>query len=395
MNRKPIPSLLRKRWYLLIVAVGLAGALFWSLQPRPIPAQVVSVDQGVVRSTLVDEGRTRMHETYVVSAPLAGELLRVVVEPGDQVTAGDTLARLKPNRAGFLDARTDSSAKSVISAAEARLRAATGAREYAARELERAQKLADSNLTAITTLDGAKTRLKTATAEETAARADLSRARSALMSAESQDSSAQMTLKAPASGYILEVPQRSESAVQIGTPIVVLGDPTRIDIVAEFLSQDALRITAGDRALIENWSTGENENQGIRAIVERVEPTAKTKISALGIEEQRTRVILRFDEPVPPALRAHQYRVDARVVIDQVDQAVRVPLGALFRDGIHWSVFVVRDQKAWLQRVELGIRGDELAEVRTGLRVGEQVVLFPNRDLESGMRIEPENKDQS
>lgn len=393
MKKIALSMWLIKRWYVLIAAVGLAGLLIWSLQPRPIPAQVVTVDEGMLRSTLIDEGRTRMHETYVVSAPLTGELLRVAVEPGDQVNRGDTLAKLKPNRAGFLDARADASANAVLVAAEARLRAATAAREYAARELERAQKLADSNLTAASTLEGAKTRLKTATAEETTARAELSRARSALISADSQDAAAQITLKAPTSGYILEVPQQSETAVQIGTPIVILGDPTRIDVVAEFLSQDALRIRSGDRAFIENWSTAETQGQAIHAVVERVEPTAKTKISALGIEEQRTRVILRFDEPIPPALRTHQYRVDARVVIAQIEKAVRVPLGALFRDDDHWSVFVVRDQKAWLQPVELGIRGDAFAEVKVGLRAGDQVVLFPNRDLESGMRIEPEKQD--
>jgi len=393
MNKTPVSSRLIKRWYVLVAAVILAGALFWSFQPRPIPAQVTKIDQGLVRTTLIDEGRTRMHETYIVSAPLAGELLRVAVEPGDRVNRGDTLARLQPNRAGFLDTRTDSSAKAVIAAAESGLRAATAARDYAARELERAQKLAESNLTATTTLDAAKTRLKAAAAEETSARAELTRARSALISADSQDPSAQITLKAPASGYILEVPQQSETAVQVGTPIVVLGDPTHIDVVAEFLSQDALRIRPGDRAFIEGWSTSVAENQTIRAVVERVEPTAKTKISALGIEEQRTRVILRFDEPIPPALRTHQYRVDARVVINQIEQAVRVPLGALFRDGDRWSVFAVRDQRAWLQPVELGIHGDTFAEIKTGLRAGDQVVLFPNRDLESGMRITAEKQD--
>jgi len=392
MNGSRLINILRQRWYLVVASLGVLAAVAWSFQPRAIPVQVATVDQGLLRSTLIDEGRTRMHETYVVSAPIAGELLRVDVEPGDEVTKGDTLARLTRNRAGFLDARSDSTSMSLIEAAESRLRAAIDAREYATRELDRAQKLAESNLISQSTLEGAKTRVRSASAEETLTRSELSRARSALLSPESQNTSASIAIRAPVSGYILEALQRSEVAVQIGTPIVVLGDPTRIDVVAEFLSQDALRIEPGDSAFIENWSTDESAGDSIRAIVERIEPTARTKISALGIEEQRTRVILRFDEAVPPALRAHQYRVDARVVIDQVEQVVRVPLGALFRNGNEWSVFIVRDGRAWLQPVELGIRGDEVAEVKGGLSPGDQVVLFPNRELSNGMPIDIERR---
>jgi HlyD family secretion protein len=275
----------------------------------------------------------------------------------------------------------------LIAAAQSRLFAATAAREYASSELERAQKLADAQLIAETTLDSARTRLRAASSEEVTAKAELSRARSALLPAETQNLTNQIALIAPASGYILEVRQESATAVQAGTPIIVLGDPSRIDIVAEFLSQDALRIEAGDTALIENWSTGESASRSIRAIVERVEPTARTKISALGIEEQRTRVILRFDETLPKELRAHQYRVDARVILDQVDEVIRVPPGALFRDGENWSVFIVRDQRARLQRVELGTRGDDFTEIKNGLRVGDKVVVFPSRELSDGARV--------
>jgi len=391
MNQSKILKLLIQRWYVVAAVLALLGVITWSLQPRPIPVEVVTIDQGIVRTTLIDEARTRMHETYVVSAPINGELVRVTVEPGDAVKQGDPLARLSRNRPGFVDTRTDASTQSSIAAAQSRLRAATAAREYAALELDRAQKLADSKLIATTTLDSARTRLRTANAEEAAAKAELSRARSALLPAETENSATQIALVAPASGYILEVRQESATAVQAGTPIIVLGDPSRIDIVAEFLSQDALRIEAGDTALIENWSTGESASRSIRAIVERVEPTARTKISALGIEEQRTRVILRFDEKVPDELRAHQYRVDARVILDQVDKVVRVPPGALFRDGDDWGVFIVRDKRARVQRVELGARGDDFTEIKNGLRVGDKVVVFPSRELSDGARVVDED----
>jgi HlyD family secretion protein len=387
MNRSQVSKFLMRWWYAIATMLALLGVLTWSLQPRAIPVETVSIDRGSVRSTLIDEARTRMHETFIVSAPINGELLRVTVEPGDGVKKGETLARLSRNRAGFVDARTDSSTQSLIAAAQSRLFAATAAREYASSELERAQKLADAKLIAETTLDSARTRLRAASSEEVTAKAELSRARSALLPAETQNLTNQIALIAPESGYILEVRQESATAVQAGTPIIVLGDPSRIDIVAEFLSQDALRIEAGDTALIENWSTGESASRSIRAIVERVEPTARTKISALGIEEQRTRVILRFDETLPKELRAHQYRVDARVILDQVDEVIRVPPGALFRDGENWSVFIVRDQRARLQRVELGTRGDDFTEIKNGLRVGDKVVVFPSRELSDGARV--------
>lgn len=391
MKQSKFSKRLMQRWYVIVAALALLGVMTWSFQPRPIPVEVVTIDQGIVRTTLIDEARTRMHETYVVSAPINGELVRVTVEPGDAVKQGDPLARLSRNRPGFVDPRTDASTQSSIAAAQSRLRAATAAREYAALELDRAQKLADSKLIATTTLDSARTRLRTANAEEAAAKAELSRARSALLPAETENSATQIALVAPASGYILEVRQESATAVQAGTPIIVLGDPSRIDIVAEFLSQDALRIEAGDTALIENWSTGESASRSIRAIVERVEPTARTKISALGIEEQRTRVILRFDEKVPDELRAHQYRVDARVILDQVDKVIRVPPGALFRDGDDWGVFIVRDKRARVQRVELGARGDDFTEIKNGLRVGDKVVVFPSRELSDGARVVDED----
>ena len=387
MNRSQVSKFLMRRWYAVAAILALLGVLTWSLQPRPIPVETVSIDRGIVRSTLIDEARTRMHEIFIVSAPINGELLRVTVEPGDAVKKGETLARLSRNRAEFVDARTDASTQSLITAAESRLRAATAALEYATLELERAQKLSESKLIAATTVDGGRARVRAASAEETTAKAELSRARSALLSAATQNSDGQVALVAPASGYILEVRQQSETSVQAGTPIIVLGDPSRIDIVAEFLSQDALRIEAGDTALIENWSTGESAGQSIRAVVERVEPTARTKISALGIEEQRTRVILRFDEKLPDELRSHQYRVDARVILDRVDKVVRAPRGALFRDGDDWSVFVVRAQRARLQPVELGVRGDDFTEIKGGLQVGDRVIVFPSRELSDGARV--------
>ena len=224
MNRSQVSKFLMRRWYAVAATLALLGVLTWSLQPRPIPVETVSIDRGIVRSTLIDEARTRMHEIFIVSAPINGELLRVTVEPGDAVKKGETLARLSRNRAEFVDARTDASTQSLITAAESRLRAATAALEYATLELERAQKLSESKLIAATTVDGARARVRAASAEETTAKAELSRARSALLSAATQNSAGQVALVAPASGYILEVRQESETSVQEGKPMIVAGE---------------------------------------------------------------------------------------------------------------------------------------------------------------------------
>lgn len=167
-----------------------------------------------------------------------------------------------------------------------------------------------------------------------------------------------------------------------GTPIVTLGDPSRVDVVAEFLSQDAVRMKPGDRAFIENWG-----GDAVAAIVERIEPVARTKVSALGIEEQRTKVVLNFEGAIPAALSSHDYRVDARVVLEETQNAVRVPLGALFRSGDGWAVFVVQNGRAVLRPVTLGVQDDRFRVVLAGMTAGEGVVLFPSTQVSAGIRV--------
>jgi len=351
--------------------------------PGAIEVDTARVDRGSVRASLVDEGRTRMREVYVVSATVSGRLLRVAVEPGDVVARGEVLARMTRGAAGFLDPRGDAEARAAVSAAEARQRAAIAERELTEIEATRAEKLAAQRLIADAALDTARARLRAAAA------AELRRARSALLSAGRDGASSEVTIRAPVAGTVLRVLQESETVLAAGTPLVELGDPSRIDVVAEFLSQDAVRVRPGDRAFIENFGERGLAVAPVAAVVERVEPVARTKVSALGIEEQRTRVILDFLEAPPPSLRAHDYRVDARIVVEEARDALRVPLGALFRDGEDWAVFVVRDGRARLQPVTLGPQDEGFRAVTGGVSAGDEVVLFPTAAVSDGTRLDP------
>jgi len=377
----------RRHWFYFggaLLVIALAIIAVW---PSAVEVEVASVDRGAIRATIVDEGRTRMREVYVVSAPVPGRLLRVAVEPGDIVVEGEPLARMTRGVAGFLDPRSDAEARAAVNAAEARETAARAERELAEIEASRAETLAAQRLIAAAALDTARARLQAARAAESAASAELRRARSALLAAGRDGASSTLTLNAPSAGVALRVPQESEATVAAGTPVVVLGDPSRVDVIAEFLSQDAVRVQRGDRAFIENWGEQGLGLSPIPAIVERIEPVARTKVSALGIEEQRTNIILGFAEAPPPALRAHDFRVDVRIVAEEVQDGLRVPLGALFRQGEGWAVFVVREGRAWLQPVELGPQDERFRVVRGGLAEGDRVVLFPTSAVRDGVRL--------
>ncbi len=386
MNR--IIEMIRSRWvYALGIAVLLALVVF-AVLPQAVSVEVAVVDRGTVRASLVDEGRTRMREVYVVSAPVSGRLLRVAVEAGDRVQKGEPLARMTRGASGFLDPRSDAEARAIVAAAEARERAAVAERELAAIEDARAEKLAAARLIADSDRDTARVRLRAALATEAAASAELRRARSALLDAGRDGRAGVLSLNAPASGTVLSVPQESETMITAGMPVVVLGDPSRVDVVADFLSQDAVRMKPGDRAFIENWGErGAIVSSAIAAVVERIEPVARTKVSALGIEEQRTRVILDFIDPPPDALKSHEYRVDARVVVAEAEDAIRVPLGALVRDAQGWAIYRLEGSRVELVRVVVGIQDSTHRVVEKGLVEGDRVVLFPSAEIADGVRV--------
>jgi HlyD family secretion protein len=359
----------------------LAALVVWGLLPRPIETDFAQADRGTVRVELVDEGRTRMHDTYVISAPISGRVLRVDVEPGDTVAAGAVIARMTRAAAGFLDTRSDLSARAAVDASAAQLRSAETALDLARREHDRTRLLAQQKLVSAAAVDASQAQLEAAQAARDAAEAELTRARSALQPAD-RTVAGSVLVRAPVAGSVLRVPQKSENVVPAGSPLLEIGDASHVEVVAEYLSQDAVRMRPGQRAFIENWG-----GPPLAATVERVEPVARMKVSALGVEEQRTNVILQFQDRAAAKALGHDYRVDARVVVDEQPDAVRVPLGALFRHGDGWATYRVVDGRARLTPLVTGIADENHRVVTQGVAAGDTVVLFPGNAVTDGQSV--------
>ena len=370
----------RVRYFWIAAAVLVVAVIFVSMLPEAVDVDIERIARGDVRVEVVDEGRTRMHEVYVISAPITGRVLRVAVEPGDEVKAGEVVARMSRAAAGFLDTRSDLQAKAAVDAAQAQLRSADADLALAEREHQRNLELLKSNLIAKAIADQSEARLNASRAARDAAQAEVASARSALLDAGAVEGGS-VGVKSPIDGRVLRVPQESEAVIAVGAPIVEIGDPTLIEVVAEFLSQDAVRMKSGAAAQIENWG-----GPPLPAVVERVEPVARTKVSALGVEEQRTNVILRFagaeDHP-----QAHDFRVDVRVVVDEAKNAVRAPLGALFRIGEEWAVYKVVDGRAVLTKVTVAQAGSRYRAIAAGLSDGDEVIVFPSAAVTDGTRV--------
>jgi HlyD family secretion protein len=371
----------RVRLFWIAAAIVVAVAIGVSMLPEAIEADIARIDRGDVRVEVVDEGRTRMHDVYVISAPITGRVQRVTVEPGDEVAAGAVVARMSRAAAGFLDTRSDLQARAAVAAAEAQLRSAAADLALAEREHKRSMELVQSNLISKSLADQSEARLDAARAAHDAAKAEVTRARSAMVAADATESGT-VNVKSPSSGRVLRVPQESEAVISVGTPILEVGDPTLIEVVAEFLSQDAVKMKAGAAAQIENWG-----GLPLPAVVERVEPIARTKISALGVEEQRTNVILHFTPEVVNKPEAHDFRVDVRVVVGEAKNAIRAPLGALFRKGDGWAVYKVVDGRAVVTDVEVAEADGQYRAITSGLSENDEVIVFPSNTIADGVRV--------
>lgn len=372
----------RVRIFWIVAAAVVVIAIGLSMLPDAVQADLAKADRGDVRVEVVDEGRTRMHDIYIVSAPITGRVLRVEVEPGDEVTAGAVLAHMSRAAAGFLDTRSDLQARAVVSATEAQLRSAQADLDLAEREHKRNTELVAANLISKAAADQSEARLNATRAARDAARAEVERARSALLDPSRMEKGV-VNVTSPSPGRVLRVPQESEAVIQTGTPIVEVGDPRHVEVIAEFLSQDAVKMRQGAPAQIENWG-----GPPVPAVVDRVEPVAHTKISALGVEEQRTNVILQFKDKPPESLQAHDFRVDVRVIVREAKNAVRVPLGALFRHGSGWALYKVVDGRAKLTEVQVAEADSHLRAVTSGINEGDEVIVFPSSTVADDVRID-------
>lgn len=367
----------------LSAAIVVALLLVWLAWPRPLGVEVAIIDRGVVRCEVVDEARTRIHDVFVIAAPVSGELQRIELEPGDVVERGQLVASILPADPALLDARVAAEASAAVAAAQAALAASEADLQLAQSDQRRVAALFAREFASQAALDAANAALRAARAAVNARRAELTRAR-ASAGAPSARARLATPVTSPAAGRVLRVLQQSETIALAGAPLLEIGDTSQIEIAAEFLTQDAVRMQAGASAQIENWG-GETP---IAARVFRIEPYARTRISALGVEEQRVNVVLHLVDPQAAPPLGHGFRVDARVVLNEQRDVVRAPTDALVRDGNGWAVFVVRNGRARLTPITLGDGGDDYRAVLSGVQEGDRVILFPGDSIADGARVD-------
>lgn len=405
----PLKSATRRLLSVLAIVVVLA-AIGYGLIPEPVEVDLATIEIGTVRVTVDEDGKTRIRERYVVSAPLAGRLLRIDLDPGDEVRAGETmLATIEPRDPELLDARAIAQAEARVKAAEAALEQmvpmlekAEADQEYAEAELQRVRDARTRNPQAVSAseVESKLLQFRTTTAllrsakhNEEIARFELDQARAALIrSRPPEDISPgeqgtrgwDFMIRSPINGRILKVFQESTAVVNAGTPLLELGDPSDLEVEIDVLSRDAVKISAGAHVLLEHWG-GDRVLQGR---VRLVEPAAFTKISTLGVEEQRVYVIVDLlDPPQERTALGDGFRVEARIIVQEAHDVPKVPTSALFRIGADWAVFRVNDGVALEQPVKIGLMNGLEAEMIEGLAVGDQVVVHPGDDVVDGTRI--------
>ena len=374
----------------LICAVLVAGLIGWFLWPRAIRVDVATIDRGEVRREIAEEGRVRVHDVYAVAAPVGGLLKRIQLEAGDEVSKGDVLASISPADPSLLDARISEEAAANVAAARAALALAEADLDLAKSDEARTRQLFERGFAAKAALDRTQVGMRAASSVVAQRKAELARALAAQGKPVARARSLTQ-VRSPASGRVLRVLLESETVVSAGTPLLEIGDPAQIEIVAELLSQDAAMMREGAAAFVDNAGGGEP----VAATVHTVEPYARTKVSALGVEEQRVSVILHLsDETSSPRLRlGHGFRADVRILAFEEKDALRVPTDALMRQGNNdWSVFRVVDGRARLTKVSIGDGDDRYRVVVAGVAAGDRVVLFPGDALRDGDVVQVDTK---
>jgi HlyD family secretion protein len=371
-------------------ALAVIALLVWAFLPRPVEVELAEVAPRTLDVAVEEEGEARIREVYTVSATIAGKLQRINLHAGDSVTEGETVvAAIGPAAPVLLDSRSRAVAEATAAAAQAamdlgraQLSQAEATLDFMTGEANRATALYEKGAVSERTFDNAVRERKTAQAAVSSALANLAVREKELESAlavlrsdrNSDRDTCCVSIIAPVSGQVLRVLTESEQVVQPGTPILEIGDPGNLEIMVELLSRDAVRVSVGAEASVTGWG-----GASIPAKVERVEPSAVTKVSALGIDEQRVKVILSLSAP-PEDWRelGHGFRVIVRIALWRGEGALTIPVGALFRDGADWATFVVRDGRVALQRITLGERNEDLAQVLGGLDAGDEVILHPS-----------------
>lgn len=394
---------MKKKWLWGGVALLVLALLGWALMPAPVAVEVATVTQGRFERAVQEDGQTRVRERYLVSAPLTGRLERMALKQGDAVERGATVATLWPVAPALLDARTraEQSAhigtmQAAVARAQANVGRAAAALEQARAELQRSETLAlegfvSPNQNEVGRL-GVRLRekeLESARQDENAARFELAQSRIAVQPFTSSPAALgpqrAMAVQAPVSGKVLKVVQPSEGMVAAGTPLLELGDPSRLEVVVDILTEDAAQIQPGTPVQLSNWGGAQTLTGQVRLI----EPAAFTKVSALGVQEQRVNAVVDILSP-PEQWQAlgDGFKVDVRVLVQVVENAVQVPVSALFPVGARSGLFVLDKGVARLHSVEVAARNGVEAWVKTGLNPGAQVIVYPDTKLQDGDRVQ-------
>lgn len=393
-----------RRWIIIIiVTIVVILAILYGFMPRPVPVDLVKASRGPLRVTIEEEGKTRVKDRFIISAPVAGFMQRVELEIGDTVKKGQTLVKLEPLRSNVLDPRSLAAAEAEVSSAEAALKVAeekaraTGADEkYAKSKLERMKKLYEGGYISKNDMDLAETEAKrteanrlSAEAEVKVAQFELDKARTALRysAAEGTRNSKSIVLvSSPVNGRVLKIHRKSEGVVNSGEALIDIGDPKTLEVKIEVLSANAVNIKPGTLVLFERWGG----DSALSGRVRVVEPAGFTKISSLGVEEQRVPIIADITSlPESWQRLGEGYSVEARFIIWEGKDVLQIPASALFHKGESWAVFIAKNGRAQQREVKVGHRTGLTAEILSGLAEGEDVIAHPDDSIKEGTRIRP------
>lgn len=388
-----------------VLLVG--GALAVAFWPKPTMVDIGEVTVNTLQLSIDEEGRTRVRNAYVVSTPVAGQLQRVTVQPGDPVVRGETVvAHMHPTNPAALDVRTREQALAAVNAAQAALRvaradlnAALANRDLAQAELSRTEQLVERGISSGAALDRARQSASVMQASVDTAEAAISMREAEIANAQAQligfddqglaaaigSMSGDIPLYAPTDGRILRVIQQSETALPAGAPIMEIGNiQDDLEVVVQLLSTDAVQVAVGDPVIIADWGGATD----LAGEVVRVDPFGITQFSALGVEEQRVNAVIAFASPPEDyAGLGHGYRVETQIIVWEAKDTLVVPSSALFRNRDHWAVFVIADGTAHLRTVEIGPNNGIEAQITSGLTEGELVILYPSSGLSEGMSV--------
>lgn len=385
----------------LAAAAAIGAALYIAFSEKPVLVDLATVETAPLEVVVAEDGITRIRNVYAVSSPIAGHLDRVEHSVGDPIRAGESITSIHPLDPPFIDTRTRTelmaaidAARSSVAVAEVELTRARTARVLAGSSHDRAIKLAATNIVSQSQMEKIEGELDLAEAQVTSAEAMIALRKAELASAQARMAQPGQTpataangeccveITSPIDGIILSLNAKSEQAAAVGQLIAEVGDPSDLEITADVLSADAVKVRPGSQVMITDWGGP----TALEATVERIEPSGFTKVSALGIAEQRVNVIITLKQD-PPEDLGHGFRVIANLIIWSSDTVTQVPVSALYRDGGNWAVFTMEDDRAKVTAVEIGHMTDRRAEILSGLSDGDQVILYPGDTLEDGSLI--------